>query len=153
MPLDIALAYNPAIAGCDVVFNGTDFAVDTTFATPVFMALGCQRRAHPDDALPSARTQFAAQVSPLNPERGWAGDFIDPLGELTGSRQWILQGMKHLESTRALAISIDTEALTPLSKRYGISIEIDVQWLNKNTLAHRYVVGGQKIVLPQVVGQ
>jgi phage gp46-like protein len=152
MPLDIALAFDPVNNRCDLVFDGRDFAVDTTYQTPVLMSLGCDRRAHPDDPLPNAQTTLSPPVSPLNPKRGWAGDALDARGELTGSRGWVLSRAKHLETTRQLALSIDTEALAWLNKRAGVSMTIAVEWLSKNFLAHRIQIGQTKITVKQVVG-
>jgi phage gp46-like protein len=152
MPLDIALAYDTVNQRCDLVFNGTDFALDRTWQTPVLMCLGCDRRAHPDDELPQAVDTLSPAAPFINLKRGWAGDALDQNGELTGSRLWIMSRKKQLESTRQLAISIDKEALSPLWKRLGVALTITVQWLRRGVLVHRVQVGKQTVMVPQVVG-
>jgi phage gp46-like protein len=152
VPLDIALAYDPTNRRCDVVFNGVDFALDTTFQTPVLMSLGCDRRAHPDDDLPQPYVTLPADAPLMNLKRGWAGDALDPRGELTGSRQWTLARSKLDETIRRRALSIDAEALSALTGRLGVAMTLTVERLNRNALAHRVQVGKQTLVVPQVIG-
>jgi phage gp46-like protein len=152
MPLDIALAYDTVNRRCDVVFNGVDFALDATFQTPVLMSLGCQRRAHPDDAVPSDTVNPPADPPVANLRGGWPGDSLDLNGELTGSRGWVFYRSVLNETVRRQVQSADAEALAWLSVRLGVAISIAVERYNTNTLAHRIVVGGQTIIVPQVVG-
>lgn len=153
MPLDIALAYDPVNRRCDVVFNGVDFALDASWQTPVLMSLGCDRRAHADDELPSDLVKPPANPPLANTRRGWPGDALDPRGELTGSRAWTLARSKLDETVRRRAQSIDAEALNWLNVRLGVAVGITVERYNANMLAHRIVVGGQTLVVPQVIGQ
>lgn len=151
MPLDIALAYDPANRRCDVVFNGRDFALDRTWQTPVLMSLGCDRRAHADDQLPQADDTLSPEAPLMNLRRGWAGDALDGDGKLTGSRLWVLSRAKQTEATRRLALAIDTEALSWIDD-LGVSLTIAVEWVRRNVLGHRVTVGKQTIVVPQVIG-
>ncbi len=54
MACDLALAYDPARHQCDLVYDGSDFVLDSTPATPMLMALLCRRRAQPADTVPVA---------------------------------------------------------------------------------------------------
>ena len=138
-----------------MVFNGRDFALDNTWLTPVLMSLGCERRAHPDDALPSDLAGGAPTNPPLNPRRGWPGDALDPNGRLTGSRQWILNNAKlgtdPDDPTVALALSIDKEALS-WAGTLGLPVNIKVDVPRRNVLRHTITIGQQTVVVPQVVG-
>jgi phage gp46-like protein len=152
MPLDIALAYDPVNRRTDVVFTGRDFALDNTWQTPVLMCLGCQRRAHPDDAVPQPTETLPADAPLMNTRGGWPGDALDPYGELTGSRQWIFSRSKLDAAVVKQVLAADTEALQPLTGRLGVQMQITVQRVGRNTVAHRVIVGKQEIVVPQVVG-
>ena len=64
--MDLRLVYNPATHRCDHAFNGSDYQWDFGPVTPVLIALGCERRARPDDALPDAQGDFYSP-SAMNP--------------------------------------------------------------------------------------
>jgi phage gp46-like protein len=152
MPLDIAIAYDQVHQRCDLAFNGRDFALDTTWQTPVLMSLGCDRRAHPDDDLPQAQDTLSPNAPLINLKRGWPGDMLDTRGELTGSRQWILSRVKQTEAVRRLAISIDQEALDWLPNRLGVDLTLDVSYPRRGMILHQVTVGQQTLVVQQVVG-
>jgi phage gp46-like protein len=125
MPLDIALSYDPVLSRCDIVFDGRDVVLDATPATPMLMALLCDRRAHADDVLPQEEGPALAPIS-LMARRGWPGDALDPQGRRTGSRLWLLSRAKWLEQTRRLGEDIAAEALGQVEQDLGIDIALTV---------------------------
>ena len=102
MPFDVALRYDPATRRCDLAIERGDLAVDRTLATPMLVALFSDRRARPDDALPSGVTEFLVP-SAANPRRGWVGDALDGQGRRLGSLLWLLSREKQTEQTRLRA--------------------------------------------------
>lgn len=152
MPLDIALSYDAASRRCDLVFTGTDFALDSSYVTPVLMSLANDRRAHADDDLPDTAAVVGDAPPFTNPRRGWAGDALDVRNERTGSRLWVLARAKQTETTRRLAQAIDAEALGWLSDRLGLDVTIAVEWVRRNVLGHQIKIAGQAIRYNQVVG-
>ncbi len=73
--MDIALAYNPANRRSDVVFTGTDFALDATPASAMLMSVCANRRAKPDDVVPVVVTDWARPQS-FTARGGYAGDAL-----------------------------------------------------------------------------
>lgn len=141
MPIiDTALAYDPATRRCDLVFDGTDFVLDDTPATPVLTAIGLDRRARPDDELPDTTTDTYSPAT-LSRKRGWCLDFLDPLGRLVGSRMWLLKRRKQTEQTRLDAETYLREALEPLANARGWPISVTVRWMGQGLLAWRAAVG------------
>jgi phage gp46-like protein len=131
--IDQALVYDPTRKRCSLAFNGVDLQIDATPVTPILIAVGCNRRAHPDDALPDAVTN-AYTPSRLNARGGWCGDALDTLGRLIGSRMWLLQRRKQDEATRRLGESALAEAFAPISAQRGWPIAITVTWVRKGFL-------------------
>jgi phage gp46-like protein len=152
--LDIALAYDPARRGCDLVWNGGDFALDTTPVTNMLMALGCDRRAHPTDTLPENGAAWAgAPDAPLaDLRRGWVGDALDAQGRRTGSRLWLLARARATEQTRKFAESAAAEALSSIQSMVGVSIQLLVRWIGPNMLGLRASAGDAVVNVTQAVG-
>jgi phage gp46-like protein len=146
--LDRALAYDPVTRRCDRVFGGVDCAIDATPVTALLMAVGLERRAHPDDVLPEAMAD-PYEPSRLDPMRGWCGDFLHPRGLLTGSRMWLLFRRKQDEATRLLAETALKEPLDVLGALRGWSIQIVVRWVRWQVLGYQATVG-QTTLAPNV---
>jgi phage gp46-like protein len=139
--LDCALSYDPVRRRCDLVFDGTDFALDDTPVTPVLTAVLLDRRAHTDDVLPATPRSGYAPAA-LNARRGWAGDAIAASdGDLVGSRMWIVGFGKQDEPTRLLAEGALREKLEPLANARNWPMSVLVQWVRQNFLGWRIVVG------------
>jgi phage gp46-like protein len=147
--MDLRLVYDPATRRCDHVFNGSDYEWDFGPETPVLIALGCERRARPDDGLPDAQSDFYSP-SAINPKRGFAGDALDPKGRLTGSRLWLFQRRKQDEPTRRGVESAIGEALGDFANENNFSIGVLVRWLRHNFLGIKVSVAGVKIDLEPV---
>ena len=149
--MDLRLVYNPATHRCDHSFNGTEYEWDFGPVTPVLIALGCERRARPDDELPDAQGDFYAP-SAINPKRGFPGDALDPQYRLTGSRLWVFQRRKHDEPTRRGVETAVGEALVDFATDNGLAIAVLVRWLRLNFLGIKIAVAGVPIDLTHPVG-
>jgi phage gp46-like protein len=149
--MDIALAYNPAIRGCDVVFNGTDFALDSTPASAMLFSLLANRRAAPDDKV---STQVTTPLAPqsFTARGGYPGDALDQTGQLAGSRLWLLQRALADEQTRIDAQNYVAEALSWLETVRGQAVQIAVRWFAPDILAYRAIAGATTLQLKQAVG-
>ncbi len=123
--VDIALAYDPINRRCDVVFNGSDFALDTTPASAVLMSTFADRRAHTDDPLTDAVPDWS-NPSSLVARRGWCGDFLSAAGGLVGSRLWLLGRRKATEATRkdAEGYAVEAYAWLESSRNYAVQIVV-----------------------------
>lgn len=150
--LDVALAWDPAREGCDLVWNGSDFALDTTPVTNMLMALGCNRRARPTDVLPEPAafaTPQPGQPAPLvDTKRGWPGDALDPAGERTGSRNWLYARSKQLESTRQGIEAASAEALAQVQAMLGVDIQLTVRWIGVGMIGIRAAAGPAAVTVP-----
>lgn len=151
MPFDAALRYDPATRRCDLAIERGDLAVDRTLATPMLVALFSDRRARPDDALPSGPGAFLVPSS-ANPRRGWVGDALDGEGRRLGSLLWLLEREKQTEQTRLRAIAYASEALGDLAERTGLQVSVDAQWLRRGTLALAARLGAKQVRLALPVG-
>jgi phage gp46-like protein len=145
-PVDIQVAYNPAIKGCDVVFNGTDFALDTTNVSAVLLSIFTDRRARPDDVLPDAVSDFADPQSFIA-QRGWCGDGLDAQGRLAGSRSWLNSRAKETEATRQAEETYLAESLQWIEDQRGAALQLTVRLPGKGILAFRIRVGKSTIML------
>lgn len=151
MPFDAALRYDPATRRCDLAIERGDLAVDRTLATPMLVALFSDRRARPDDALPSGADAFLVPSS-ANPRRGWAGDALDGEGRRLGSLLWLLEREKQTEQTRLRAIAYAEQGLADLAGRTGLAASVDAQWLRRGTLALAAKLGAKQVRLALPVG-
>jgi phage gp46-like protein len=155
--LDIALVYDQTRQGCDLVWRNGDWVVDRTPATAMLMALGCDRRANPQDTLPEPATAFAnptpGSVTPLiDTRRGFPGDALDAQGRRTGSRLWLLKRAKQTEQTRKLAESAASEALALVQTMLGVEIQLTVRWLRMGVLSIRAAAGSVSVAFAQSLG-
>ena len=146
--LDIALQFDATSRRCDVLFNGRDFALDRTAATPVLIALGSDRRARSDDELPQPDGDALAPLT-LSGRRGWWGDALDVNGRRIGSRLWLLVRKKDTEATRKLAETILAEALKRIEIDLALPVEITVQRVRPGLLGYRVRVGTTTVSLQQ----
>jgi phage gp46-like protein len=145
-PVDIQVAYDPTRKGCDVVFNGTDFALDTTNVSAVLLSIFTDRRARPDDVLPDAVSDFADPQSFIA-RRGWCGDALDAQGRLGGSRSWLNSRAKEIEATRQAEETYLVEALQWIEDQRGAALQVKVRLPGKRILAFRIRVGKSTIML------
>ncbi len=150
MFIDDQLVFNPATGRCDFAFDGTGLAIDTTPATAMLVAVGCDRRAHVDDALPDIITDDYAPFR-LNARRGWAGDALDHFGRLIGSRLWVFRRRKHDEATRRGVESALGEAAAPFAA-LGLPVTIVVRWMRRELLGWQMQVGSVKLSNTLAVG-
>ena len=149
MFLDNALAFDLETRVCDLVFDGTDLALETTPATAMLIALGCARRARPDDVVPSGATNFYTPGT-LLARQGWPGDAFDAQGYLIGSRLWLLDGAKGAartntttgpgETTRRNAEAYAAEALEIFEDK-GLSTGVTASWKRPGGLLLNAAVG------------
>jgi phage gp46-like protein len=144
--IDQKLIYDPLLRRCTLAFNGVDLQIDATPVTPVLIAIGCDRRAHPDDVLPDVVANAYAPGR-LNARRGWCGDALDTLGRLVGSRMWLYQVGKQDEATRRGAEGAIAEALGPVAKQRDWPIAITVTWVRKGFLGCLTKIGNTTLNL------
>ncbi|MGN6777564.1 phage GP46 family protein [Rhizobium sp.] len=152
---DLALAYDPDQRKCDLVLaDDCDLLIDETPVPAMLLSIGLDRRAAPDDPLPEGRTQFLAPVS-FSERRGCAGDALDPAGQMTGSRLWLLDRAKATETTRQLTEYWLEEALSWAEPETGEPAEIEVGWLQTGAtsiLGYRAQVDDASLSLSRRVG-
>ncbi|OYV32827.1 MAG: hypothetical protein B7Z80_25785 [Rhodospirillales bacterium 20-64-7] len=148
--MDIALAYNPDWKCCDVVFNGTDFALDPTPASAMLMSILAKRRAAPDDVLPTPMTDWANPAS-LNARGGYPGDALDTAGQLTGSRTWLLARRLADEQTRQDCENYVAEGLAWLESIRGYALSLLVRYVAPGILGYRARAGNTTVQLQLAV--
>jgi len=155
--LDIALAYDQAREGCDLVFASGDIQVDTTPVTEMLVAIGCDRRARPSDTLPTdggpgALPAPGQPIPLLGVRRGCPTDALDAQGRRTGSRMWLLSRAKQTEQTRLLAEGALSEALALVQTARNITIQLTVRWIAAGILGYRAAAGAVSVGGRQQVG-
>ena len=122
---DLALAFDGAAFAADLVIADGDLVTEDTPAAPILVSLGSDRRAAPDDVLPTG-------VSPLNQpttwseRRGWWGDALDRRSRRIGSRLWLLDREKATEQVRLRAQAYVAEALAWMALDLGVTPDISV---------------------------
>lgn len=131
----------------DVAIDGRDFAVDRTPATAMVLAIGSDRRARPDDQLPTGDDDAG-----LNARRGWVGDALDPQQRRLGSRLWLLRRAKATEETRKLAILYAQEALANVAADRGATLDVTASWVRPQVLGLVARLGATSIEFRQAVG-
>lgn len=144
MPVHLAMRHDRATGRLDVGFDGAALAADRTPATPMLLALGADRRAEADDALPDT----ADAAGRFDPRRGWCLDALDPAGARCGSRLWLLERAKATGDTRARAEEYARQALAPLARRLGLEVAVEAAWLRPGVLALLARAGGVAVLLP-----
>ncbi|WP_439596452.1 phage GP46 family protein [Falsiroseomonas sp.] len=138
---DLALRFDPSRRAFDLVIEGRDLARDATLAPSMILAIGCDRRALPDDVLPAAPAEAG-----FGDRRGWCGDALDAAGRRLGSRLWLLRRAKQSEDTRGRAERYAQEALAPLVER-GASVSVAAAWLRRDVLSLTCRAGSAELVL------
>lgn len=99
----------------DISVNVDDLATDEGLRTAVIISLFTDRRVETDELSPEDKSR-----------RGWFGDlYADPVGDLIGSRLWLLKRAKASDETRNLAEDYAQEALQWLIDD-GVADSIDV---------------------------
>lgn len=145
-PIDVQLVYDPALRCCDVVFNGTDFALDTTPASAMLMTLLAKRRANPDDKLPATVPNWHAP-NQFNARGGYPGDALDPTGALNGSRMWLFSRRLADEETFADVQNCLAEDMAWLETVRGLALQITVEWIAAQILGYRVRAGSTTVSL------
>lgn len=156
MSCDLALRYDTAQRCCDLVYDGNDWTLDTTPATPMLVAMVAHRRANTDDDVPSP------VASPLTPSSlvargGWPGDALDGQGRLTGSRLWLLDRAKATASTLQLAAAYAAEGLEQVEADRGIAIALKAAWSPLKPPGGKYLIldalaGTTAVQVEQAIG-
>jgi len=100
---DLALVWSNTTLSADVTIIDGDLASDRGLMTAVLMSLFTDRRAQNDDVPPSG--------DPTDRRGWWADEFAAVLGDLTGSRLWLLDRSKLTNGTVQLATEYVKEAL------------------------------------------
>lgn len=148
---DLALTYDRDLRRCDLTLGDDgDLAIDETPIPAILMSVGLDRRAGPDDELPEGRSRFLTP-SGFVERRGCVGDALDPAGELTGSRLWLLDRAKHTDTTRLLVQHWLSEALIWAAAETGQPARIEVSWLRSGVLGYRVEVEDASLSLTRRV--
>lgn len=151
MFLDLALTYDTSKRRCDLTLAADfDLALDETPITAIILSVGLDRRAGEDDPLPEARSQFLTPSS-FSERRGAIGDGLDPFGQMTGSKMWLLDRAKETETTRLMAEYWLQEALAWAETDTGTPAEIEVEWLAPGVLGYRVVIEDNAVSLSKRV--
>ena len=123
---DIALRWDEEQGCFDIELDGADLLAEEGLETALVLSLFCDRRANPDDELPTDETD----------RRGWWGDALLADGDRIGSRRWLVwPGQKQLPSTAARVETYDAEALAWL-RQDGIvgQIAVGAEWIRLEVL-------------------
>jgi phage gp46-like protein len=152
MDYDIALAYDPGSRRCDLVFDGTDFAFDTTPATALLISTGTDARALPSDELPDFPQPPFNTPTRLDARGGWPGDALDRLGRTIGSRCWVFRRSKQNETVRRGYAQALADSLAWRQTQLGRVVGIVCDWIAPNTLGSQVVDGATTITLQQATG-
>ena len=143
--LDAALVYDPATRRADLALgDDCDLLLDETALTPMLISLGTDRRAEPDDELPSGIDALNASSSFVS-RRGWVGDALDRPGRKIGCRIWLLDRAKQTETTRRFCIFWAEEALAWAQTELGRAAEVSAEWVKTGMLSLRCKVDGQVV--------
>lgn len=131
---DVALVYDPARRRADLALAADgSLLMDTTPATPMLIALGSDRRALPDDELPTGEDALNA-AGGFATRRGWPGDAVDARRDLIGSRLWLLDREKESDLTLRRAEMYAREAFGWVEEDLGRAAEISVAWARRGVL-------------------
>ena len=149
---DLALAFDPGTRKVDLVLGEDgDLAVDFTPAPAMLITIGSDRRARPDDPLPTGITELNSPTSFIE-RRGWAGDALDAGGERVGTRLWLLDRAKENELTRLMAVEWLKEGFSWVLREGLPPAEIEVQWLRREWLGFRVTIDGRTGLFSLPVG-
>jgi phage gp46-like protein len=145
--LDIALVFDELTRRTDLALGEDgDLVLDETPKTPMLVAFGSDRRARPDDELPTGISEINAPTSFVE-RRGWAGDALDADGDLIGSRLWLLDRAKQTELTRVLAEEWMKQAFGWVASDTGVAATIDVDWIRPSVLGLTVGVDGRSATM------
>ena len=118
--MDLQLLYDADRTAFDLALSANDLAGEDGLRTAVLVSLFSDRRAEPDDALPSNDGD----------RRGWWADaFAEPAGDRLGSRLWLLERGKL------------TDAVVSQARRYA---EEALAWLVEDGVAERVEVTAER---------
>ena len=142
--VDIAHAYDSDLMAADLLQDGGALASDSGLYTAVVISLFTDRRAGPDDELPSGAGSS---------KRGWWGDAIpvrvggeEMEGDRIGSRLWLLAREKVVPEVLARAKEYAEEALAWLIED-GIADRVEVE-----TMVVRTNVLGLGVIIHRPTG-
>lgn len=148
---DLALEYDSKTRRCDLVLGDDgDLVIDETPIPAILMSVGLDRRAAPDDPLPDGRSRFLTPSS-FSERRGAIADGLNPFGEMTGSKLWLLNRAKQTETTRLMCEFWLAEALAWAEPETGEPAEIEVTWLRPGTLGYRVMVSDSSVSLSRTL--
>jgi hypothetical protein len=156
---DVAIAYNQELRCCDVVFNGRDFALDETPASAMLFSVLAQRRARPDDVVPTVVTDWS-EPSSLTARGGTPCDALDPNGQLSGSRVWLyvrspaspLPDNLAGEATRQGIETAIAESVSWLETIRGFALSLRVRYVAASMIGFRLRAGNTAVQLKLPVG-
>ena len=152
MFFDLGLVYDRDARACDLALGADgDLVIDETPIPAILLSVGLDRRAEPDDELPSGVTAFLKPAS-FSERRGSPCDALDPAGEIAGSRLWLLDRAKESEATRLLFEFWLRESLDWAARETGTPAEIEVDWLRAQTLAWRVLVEDDAVSQTRALG-
>jgi Mu-like prophage protein gp46 len=148
---DIALIFQSGFRRCDLALGPDgDLVMDLTPVTPMLTSTGSDRRARPDDDLPTGVTTMNAPSSFIE-RRGWVGDCLDDQGRLLGSRLWLLDRNKQTENTRRFAEIWAEESLAWVAEETGTPAQVSAQWIRRNVLALTCSIGNDSLTIQRPV--
>lgn len=148
---DLALQYDSKLRRCDLVLGDDgDLVIDETPIPAILLSIGLDRRAAPDDPLPDGRSQFLTPSS-FSERRGAIADGLNPFGDRTGSKLWLLNRAKQTENTRAMCEFWLTEALAWADDETGEPAVISAAWLRRGVLGYRVMVADSSVSLSKTV--
>lgn len=149
--LDVALVYDAETRKADLALAADgDLLLDETPATPMLISFGSDRRARPDDELPTGLSELN-RPSSLVERRGWAGDALDGQGEKIGSRLWLLDRAKETELTRLMAAEWMREAFAWAEADTGTAAVMAATWARRQILRLTVAVDGRSISISKRV--
>lgn len=150
--LDVALVYDPARRRADLALDADgNLLMDTTPATPMLIALGSNRRALPEDELPTGEDLLNSSGG-FARRRGWIGDAVDGRGDRIGSRLWLLDREKESELTLRRAELYAREAFGWVEEELGRPAEILVAWGRAQVLRISVRIGETRLAIAQRLG-
>lgn len=144
---DIALQFDEDARRFDIAVAGRDLVLDATPATSMILALGCERRARADDALPGAPAPEG-----FGDRRGWCGDALDRADRRLGARLWLLVRAKQSEETRLRAERYAAEALERLAGELRLDVAVAAEWARRGVLRLTCRAGRSQVVVLQGIG-
>ncbi len=146
---DLALTFDSARLVCDVAIADGDLVLAATPVTAMLVSVFSDRRAARDDKLPAGASPLGSPDT-LDERRGWVGDCLDHGNRLIGSRFWEL-GRDHDDDTTLIkARAFAAECMAWSGDEYGITPEIDVDWVRRGpsaALGIRIAVDGRSVSL------